>query len=162
LWPELTTSDKVFVLLQARFANVHMGDEQNKIENASMLHILRGVTQQAPRIAKGGRDVQIELTAAILNIMCVRRAGQGSRSALELLHTINGKAWEDHAAVLAQVPRMGPQSIRVLAHHGVNTWEHLINLSSSQLEAWVCRKPPYGQDILKLVRALPRYQISVA
>lgn len=93
--------------------------------------------------------------------MCLRRAGEGSRSALELLHTVNGKGWEDSTAVFTQVSKLGPKSIRMLAQNEITSWEKLGNVLPGELEMWLCRKPDFGRLMLEEVHSLPRFEIKV-
>lgn len=88
--------DKVFLHLQVCFGNVDITDEKAKTENASHHSILMAIYQHAPRIAK-----------AIAHVNNARNRGTASRASLELLRVVNGKAWEDSAAVFRQIPMIG-------------------------------------------------------
>lgn len=65
--------------------------------------------------------------------MVERSAGIGARSALELLHIVNGKAWEDCAAVFNQITRIGPKSMAKLARNDVKSecgWNKLTQVGT--------------------------------
>lgn len=56
---------------------------------------------------------------AIFKVAVEKRYGGAAVSALELLHTINGKAWEDSPAIFRELNNIGPKSVAVLASNGV-------------------------------------------
>jgi ATP-dependent DNA helicase HFM1/MER3 len=113
--------DKVFLHMQVTFGNVLLDQVSTKTENASPLQTQFTIFQSAPRITK-----------AILLVAVEKKYGVAVRSALELLHTVNGKSWEDHANVFRQIPRLGPKSLAVLAANGITCeFSWYLEISSS-------------------------------
>jgi hypothetical protein len=47
--------------------------------------------------------------------------GTAALHALELVHTVEGMAWEDNAAVFRQLDNIGPKSILSLASHRITS-----------------------------------------
>lgn len=103
-----TYADKVFLHLQVTFGNVTLDDDKGKTEISSSLQTQIAIYSAAPRIAK-----------AIFKVAVEKKFGGAAVSALELLHTINGKAWEDSPAIFRELDHIGPKSIAVLAANGV-------------------------------------------
>lgn len=118
---ELTTSDKVFLLLQGRFAAIEWDSVKGKTktENSSAQQTLFTIYQSAPRIAQGSASSCAELTAAIARVLTTRNFGSASKHGLELLRIVNGKAWEDQASVFQQLRNIGPKSMKVLGANNV-------------------------------------------
>lgn len=104
-----TYADKVFLLLQVAFGNVSLEDFTAKTENTSPLQTQMTIFNAAPRIAR-----------AIFAVACHRKYGGAALAALELLHTVHGKAWEDSPTIFRQIEKIGPKSITVLASNGIS------------------------------------------
>lgn len=116
-----TYADKVFLLLQVAFGNVSLEDFTAKTENTSPLQTQMTIFNAAPRIAR-----------AIFAVACHRKYGGAALAALELLHTVHGKAWEDSPTIFRQIEKIGPKSITVLASNGISC-ELLQPLASADL-----------------------------
>jgi hypothetical protein len=95
------------VHLQLCFAGTTLEDEDKgkgdkKIENASSRQTLMAIYQSATRIANGGHPRCIEslgLSVAIFQVCTERDFGQTALNALQLLHVVHGKSWEDTGTV---------------------------------------------------------------
>jgi ATP-dependent DNA helicase HFM1/MER3 len=123
--PALTGSDKVFLFLQATFGNIEMEDKKSS-ENASIKATIMVIYKDAVRIAKGTPPrLWHVLTIAICSVAKLkaenedRGYGKAVRSALELLRTIVGKAWENTATIFRQLDNIGPKSIGKLNAEGI-------------------------------------------
>jgi hypothetical protein len=57
--------------------------------------------------------------SAMVTVALERKDGGSARNALELLRTVNGKAWENSATVFRQIEAIGSKSIKALAIHGI-------------------------------------------
>jgi hypothetical protein len=103
--------------------------------------------------------------------MVERHAGIGARSALELLHVVNGKAWEDSPAIFSQITKIGPKSIAVLAGHNVlsmsrkdpltTAWNDLLQKDAAWIDGILSRGAPFGKNILEEASRLPRFSLAV-
>ena len=140
----LSPRDKVFIHLQLLFAGVSLEEEEkskSKTENASSRQIVQAIYQSASRIIAGETaEVQQKLMEPTLGIFftCAERHfGVAAKNALEMVHVIEGKAWEDTPCVFRQLdsiggpernyenrkslPNAGPKSILVLASRKINS-----------------------------------------
>ena len=107
----------------------------------------------------------------MFRVMCERFAGIGARSALQLLHAVNGKAWEDNTAVFSQIRRIGPKSIAVLGSNGIKSrsrtssltvaWQNLLEQQATFIEVTLHRTAPFGRQVLDEAAGLPRFQVTV-
>lgn len=100
----------MFLLLQVAFGNVNLDEFSTKTENTSPLQTQMTIFNAAPRIAR-----------AIFAVACHKKFGGAALAALELCHTVNGKAWEDSATIFRQIDKIGPKSITVLASNGITS-----------------------------------------
>jgi hypothetical protein len=55
----------------------------------------------------------------MVTVVLERKDGGSAKNALELLRTVNGKAWENTATVFRQIDMIGSKSIKSLAIHGI-------------------------------------------
>jgi len=103
----------VFVHLQLCFAGTTLEDEEKgkgdkKIENSSSRQTLMAIYQSASRIANGTLVGGAGgLMTAIFQVCTERDFGQTGFSALQLLHVVHGKSWEDTATVFRQLDNIG-------------------------------------------------------
>jgi len=119
--------DKVFLYLQATFGNIEIEDKKSS-ENASIKATNMVIYKDAIRIAKGTRLLQrCVLMLAIFSVAKLKAEtehpsyGKAVKSALELIHTISGNAWEDTATIFRQLVSIGPKSIGKLNEMGVKS-----------------------------------------
>ncbi|BEI86620.1 hypothetical protein CcaverHIS002_0609070 [Cutaneotrichosporon cavernicola] len=147
--PAKTYADKVFLLAQVTFGNVNLDEFSTKTENTSPLQTQILIFNVAPRLAR-----------AIFNVTCHKQYGRAAVAAIELCHTVHGKAWEDTSAVFRQIDKIGPKSITVLESNGIHTFDDLLKLQPSRIEMWLNRHPPFGTEVLERVTALPRFTIE--
>lgn len=108
--PAKTYADKVFLMAQVAFGNVNVEEFSTKSENGSPLQTLMLIFNTAPRIAR-----------AIFNVASHLKYGAATLAALELVHTVHGKAWEDNSTVFRQIDKIGPKSITVLHSNNINS-----------------------------------------
>lgn len=107
--------------LQLCFAGTTLEDEEKgkgdkKIENASSRQTLMAIYQSATRIANGkSREYLFELSLAIFQVCTERDFGRTALNALQLLHVVHGKSWEDTATVFRQLDNIGEDSSREAA-----------------------------------------------
>ncbi|KAK4689572.1 hypothetical protein P7C73_g538, partial [Tremellales sp. Uapishka_1] len=62
-----------------------------------------------------------------------------------------------HAGRIAK----GSKSIKTMALNGIQGFGDLLNVDPSQLEGWLGRNSPFGNNILKEARSLPRYEVKI-
>ena len=124
----------MFLYVQVCLGNISLENYQVKSENSSPHQTLMAIFQAAPRIAKGTRS-KIRFAAksilAICQVCLERHFGSTSRAALELVHVVLGKAWEDSPTIFRQLSNIGELAVayvvpypilRVRAGINQSTW----------------------------------------
>jgi ATP-dependent DNA helicase HFM1/MER3 len=116
------------------------------------------------------------LLVAMAQVLSKREYGFALRSALELLRSVNGKAWENTATIFRQIPTIGPKSMKKLEQVGcaskcnaatvwgcsltVTAFDDLIKADPSQINNWLNRANPYGFQVLAAARNMPRFCVT--
>ncbi|ORX35643.1 Sec63 Brl domain-domain-containing protein [Kockovaella imperatae] len=145
-----TYADKVFILLQASFGNIDVASQMHKLETGSIALTLGSIYQSAGRIAK-----------AIVQICAEKELGRTLRAALELMHCVYGRAWEDDYTVLRQLLRIGPKSMKTLEANGIRSFDDLLAVEPKDIAIWLSRKLEFGIETQQRARDLPRYQVEM-
>lgn len=83
-------------------------------------------------------------------------------NALQLARSIQAKAWDDSPHVLRQLDNIGPVSLRKLVNAGVRNLKQMEVLQPHQIETIISRNPPFGTNVLKNVKLMPRFKISMS
>ncbi|THG99966.1 hypothetical protein EW026_g2490 [Hermanssonia centrifuga] len=107
--------------------------------------VLGGITLNDPEYKNGDNQPQLEaftifkhvsrVTRAMVEIAIVKRSGAQVKHGMELL--------------------------KVLAQHGITSFETLGKQDSMRIEMLLGRRPPFGNEILALIKQLPRYSLNV-
>jgi ATP-dependent DNA helicase HFM1/MER3 len=82
------------------------------------------------------------------------------RNALQLERCLNAKVWENSSNELRQIDGIGPVSVKKLMNAGVRNIMMLESLEAHQIESVLSRNPPFGTNILKSMKGIPRFEVS--
>lgn len=96
-----------------------------------------------------------------MDVALLQRDGGTTRSAFELLRSVNGRAWDASPVVLRQIEGIGEKSIKVLAGAGLSTLESLAQANPRRVEMLLSRNAPFGNKIVAAARSLPSFHLSV-
>ncbi|KAH7107592.1 Sec63 Brl domain-containing protein [Auriculariales sp. MPI-PUGE-AT-0066] len=143
------TSDKVFVLLQAILGGISLSDKEHDLGGQAHLDGIP-LLRHAPRFARALTDIGIE-----------KRSGALIKSGLELLRSLNARAWDGRPVVLRQIENLGEKSIKVLLSHGITSLQKLRVQDPIRLEALLNRRPPFGLEVLQAVKEIPEYELRI-
>ncbi|WWD17035.1 hypothetical protein CI109_101472 [Kwoniella shandongensis] len=127
-----------------------LDDENKKTEVSTPVQTMMAIYNYAPRIAK-----------ALLRYAIERKFGKASRSALELYRVIMAKSWEDTSNVFRQIDTVGPKSIKALGNRGISSISRLLETDRLELEAAFKRTSDFVYQVIKQVKALPRFHVSI-
>ncbi|KAF7791334.1 hypothetical protein EIP86_002348 [Pleurotus ostreatoroseus] len=97
----------------------------------------------------------------MVEVGIARKSGSQVKHGMELMRCLTAKSWEDRPVVLRQIDQIGEKSIKVLAQHGITSFETLAKQDATRLEILLNRRPPFGHQILASVRQLPKYLVSI-
>ncbi|KAL4077228.1 hypothetical protein V8B97DRAFT_1915333 [Scleroderma yunnanense] len=133
-----TAKDKIFLLVQAMLAGLPLNSPEFRVPDSQPYLEAISIFRHFSRIV-----------TAITEVAIVKQC-----------------AWEDHPLVLRQIEHIGEKSIgsltnsncnEVLAEHGINSIQKLVQTSSSRIEELLNRRPPFGSEVLAAARGFPRY-----
>ncbi|KAI0310640.1 Sec63 Brl domain-containing protein, partial [Amylostereum chailletii] len=144
------TTDKLFLLIQASLGGIPLHSPEYKTADSQPHAEVGALYRHLPRIAR-----------AIVEVAMVKENGSQIKHALELLRMFNAKTWEDRPAVLGQLSSVGEKSIKVLAEHGITTFDSLRKIDQFQLEQILSRKTGTGATIITALAELPKYLLEV-
>ncbi|PWN23387.1 P-loop containing nucleoside triphosphate hydrolase protein [Microstroma glucosiphilum] len=82
-------------------------------------------------------------------------------SALDLLRSINGRAWDNSSATLRQIEGIGEKSIKIFATSGILSYKDLGACEPYRIEHLLNRKPPFGHKVISIAAALPHLSLDV-
>nr|DBA11289.1 TPA_inf: MER3 [Testicularia cyperi] len=154
----LTGRDKVFLLIQATLSAVNVshllksngsGGAGGEVGQGPFSDV-RMIFAHAPRIVK-----------AVMDVAIFRRDGHACKAALDLARSISARAWDGSPAMLRQIEQVGERSIKALAAAGLSTWESLAGSSASRIEMILNRNPPFGRNVIKAAKSVPRIGLEV-
>ncbi|KAF8997948.1 P-loop containing nucleoside triphosphate hydrolase protein [Hymenopellis radicata] len=107
--------------------------------------VLGGISLSSPEYRTG--DSQPQLEAFSIFRHCMFRFATCTRTQPDRLRCLTAKAWEDRPVVLAE--------------HGITSLNILRKQDSLRLETLLNRRPPFGLEMLALVREFPLYTLRV-
>ncbi|KAI0076468.1 P-loop containing nucleoside triphosphate hydrolase protein [Panus rudis PR-1116 ss-1] len=143
-------SDKIFLNIQAVLGGINLNDPEYKNgDNQPQLESLT-IFRHIARIARAMVEVGIE-----------KANGAQVKHGMELLRCLSAKSWEDRPTVLRQIEHLGERSIKVLAQHSITTFAALRKQDTLRLEMLLNRRPPFGNELLAIVRQLPEYTLEI-
>ncbi|EIW65899.1 hypothetical protein TREMEDRAFT_65984 [Tremella mesenterica DSM 1558] len=148
--PVKSYADKVFLYFQVCFSNIDLENESGS-GNASPHKNLMAIFQHATRI-----------TRAIVSVAKEKHYGGACRSALQLLHAVAGKAWENEASMFRQIESIGPKSIKVLRSKGINNFDALIAVNVSELAHFLNRDFQFANAVHVDAECMPRYTAEIS
>ncbi|KAH8090393.1 hypothetical protein HD553DRAFT_3646 [Filobasidium floriforme] len=142
----------VSMLMQTCLGAICLEDylDQSKGQKINLTKELYQIWRCAPRICR-----------AIAFVAGTKEYGGAMLSALELMRTINGKAWEDSTVVLRQIDAIGPKSIKVLASQNIKGFADLRRQSASRLELLLNRHPGFGNKLLEAAQDFPTFRLQI-
>ena len=108
------------------------------------------VFQHAMRIAKCMRECFL-----------FRKDAGSVLSILTLERCLAARSWHDSSTALRQLRGVGVSFVRKLALKGVNTFERLRQTAPEELEMWLNRSTPFGQEVLSDLERIPIYELKV-
>lgn len=82
-----------------------------------------------------------------------------AKAALEIARSLKGKAWENSPGQLRQIEGLGPVAIKKLVNSGVRSLDTLADLEPHKIETTLSRNPPFGTNVVKMARAIPRLRV---
>lgn len=83
------------------------------------------------------------------------------KNAIELEGAVNGQVWHDRSSVVRQVEGIGPAYASRLCKAGIDSLERLRACQASRIEILLRRNPPFGNQVLRAVKALPELKLEV-
>ncbi|EIW84852.1 DEAD-domain-containing protein [Coniophora puteana RWD-64-598 SS2] len=154
-----TTSDKVFLLIQAVLAGVPLNTPEFRSGESQPYLEAFSIFRHVVRIANAALDISL-----------IKKNGNHVKFCLELVRCLNAKAWEDRPIVLRQIEHIGEKSLtnprshersQVLAEHGISSVEKLASQTAHKIEMLLNRRHPFGVEVLAAVCELPKYFLTV-
>ncbi|KAM0753841.1 P-loop containing nucleoside triphosphate hydrolase protein [Meredithblackwellia eburnea MCA 4105] len=100
------------------------------------------------------------LVKAIVDIGLERKDG-GVKTALELLRSVNAKAWDGSPFVLRQLDGIGEVSVKALSERGILSFQDVCDSDPSRIEVILNRNPPFGRKIVAQATALPKFFVNL-
>jgi hypothetical protein len=82
-------------------------------------------------------------------------------SILTLERCLTARSWHDSSAALRQLRGIGMSFVRKLALKGINTFDRLRQTAPEELEMWLNRSTPFGQEVLDDLEQIPIYELKV-
>jgi ATP-dependent DNA helicase HFM1/MER3 len=83
------------------------------------------------------------------------------RNALLLCRSFYAQAWDDTAVQLKQIANIGVVSVRKLSMAGISTLEILEQTEPHKIEMVLGRAPPFGRQILDIMKGLPKVRVGI-
>lgn len=144
-------SHKVYIIIQAEIGGQEFPLDQNfqKLKT-SMIQDRAVVFQHCHRII-----------SAMVDCMIYKEDGKGLINALDLARCLKARVWEGSAHELRQLDGLGPVAVRKMINSGVRSLRVMEEMQSHQIESILSRNPPFGTNMLKLVRSIPNLKIGL-
>ncbi|EJU00681.1 P-loop containing nucleoside triphosphate hydrolase protein [Dacryopinax primogenitus] len=144
-------SDKVFLMIQAVLGGVNLNSPDYKAPDAQAPHLeATSMFKHAPKLAK-----------AIADVGTIKNNGHYIKYGMDLMRSLNARTWEDRIGVLRQIDQIGDKSLLILQNGGIKDIQSLRKATPERLELLLGRHAPFGRDVLKSVKTLPDYSLSV-
>jgi hypothetical protein len=83
------------------------------------------------------------------------------KNIITLENCIQARAWHDTANVFKQLRGVGSSYVRILSHNGIKSFDDLRVVEPERLEVWCHRSTPFGHNLLKDLRQIPRYDLKI-
>ncbi|KZS90015.1 P-loop containing nucleoside triphosphate hydrolase protein [Sistotremastrum niveocremeum HHB9708] len=154
-------ADKTFILIQAILGGVSLSNPIYKSPDSQPHLDAMTVFRHASRIVRVVGDVAI-----------AKQNGAQLKHSMDLLRSLNAKAWEDRPIVLRQLDKLGEKSYLfidmlsrlavVLASHGITSIPILRAQNAVRLGNLLNRKRQFGEELLASANELPQYTVSVS
>ena len=80
---------------------------------------------------------------------------------MTLERCLQAHSWHDSPTVLRQIRGLGISAVKKLGMKGIKTFEKLRQIEPEQLEIWLNRSTPFGQEVLSDLERIPRYELTV-
>ncbi|KAL7272695.1 ATP-dependent DNA helicase MER3 [Rhizina undulata] len=142
-------SHKVFILIQFEIGMLEFPNEPNfQKYKTTLMQDKNAVFQHCPRIIRCIIDCKLYLKDSI-----------SVKHALEIARCLKARVWENSPNQLRQVEGFGPVAVKKLVNAGVRSIEELERLEPHKIEMLLSRNPPFGSNILKSVRSIPRFRV---
>jgi ATP-dependent DNA helicase HFM1/MER3 len=137
--------EKAFVLLQASIGRVKLEDYTLRNEASSMVEfasrMLAASEEYAARSRKNGR-VAVQ--------------------SLRLRRSLETSLWgENNGSVLAQFSDLNENILLNLRHHGIFTFQRVLDATENELERAAGRKSPFGSSLITAVKAVVAGQLKI-
>ncbi|EGG08721.1 uncharacterized protein MELLADRAFT_84583 [Melampsora larici-populina 98AG31] len=153
---------KVMLLIQAILGGIPLVELKTDNNNPQMESNM--VWQHLPRICK------------CLVALTIAKRDVGAKSGLELLRSVNAKAWEGSPWVLRQLDQIGEKSVKRMAESNICTIDQVRKTDASRIEmvdeqlvvSFFIRKlqildrnPPFGTRIVKQAISMPKFECTM-
>jgi ATP-dependent DNA helicase HFM1/MER3 len=83
------------------------------------------------------------------------------RNALMLCRSLSARCWDDSPLQLRQLEGIGPAAVRKLVNAGIRTMEELDSTEAHKIESALGRNPPFGMNLLKMLKHFPKLRVSM-
>eukprot|EP00117_Sycon_ciliatum_P004459 scpid34487/ scgid4280/ Probable ATP-dependent DNA helicase HFM1 len=108
--------------------------------------------QDAQKIFRNG----VRITKCLADCLMISGSFSSLSSALLLAKCFKARLWDNSKLLARQLDKIGITMATALSHAGLTTWELLEDTNPRRIEMIVNRNPPFGNQVLGLVAALPR------
>lgn len=144
-------SHKVYIIIQAEIGAQEFPLDQNfqKLKT-SMIQDRSIVFQHCHRIL-----------STMIDGMVHKEDGKGLINALDLDRCLRARAWEGSAHELRQLEGLGPAAVRKMIKTGVKNLRMMEQMQPHQIESALSRNPPFGTNILKIVKGVPKLTVGI-
>ncbi|KAL7417667.1 hypothetical protein BDY24DRAFT_437990 [Mrakia frigida] len=141
------TKDKVFVVIQATCGGIPFSEFETGGQPAMEALV---IFRHAVRISKSILDIGLE-----------RESGSIVKHGLEILRTMNAKAWEGRGSVLfRQLEKLGDKAIKIFAQNNIKTFDDLAS-DSMRIERLLSKKAPFGAQLVEVIKGFPKFSLDV-
>lgn len=144
-------SHKVYIIIQAEIGAQEFPLDQNfqKLKT-SMLQDRSIVFQHCHRII-----------SSMIDCLIHKEDGKGLINALGLARCLRARVWEGCAHELRQLEGLGPAAVRKMIKAGVKNLRMMEQMQPHQIESALSRNPPFGTNMLKIVKGVPKLTVAI-
>lgn len=147
----LGTPEKVSLLLQGMLAALPLPHLlKSEGSNTNPIGDILFIFRHAHRIVK-----------AIIDVALINSDPLTAKNALELLRSINGKAWDSSPATMRQIDGIGEKTYKVLASAGLHSYHDVAKEDPGRIEMLLNKKSPFGHKIVASAASLPQLQMTI-
>ena len=101
------------------------------------------------------------IVRCLIDCLTVRKDAVALKGALMLARSFSAKCWENSPNQLRQLPGVGPAAVKKFSVANIRTLEDLASIDAHKIEMIVVRNPPFGTGILRELRAIPSFSITL-